>query len=58
MTATADEVKAEVLETAKKVHESGLVVGTAGNISGKMPYLAGLKNAACRPIRKTAAIIG
>jgi L-fuculose-phosphate aldolase len=35
MTTTADEVKAAVLETAKKVHESGLVVGTAGNISGK-----------------------
>lgn len=37
MTATADEVKAEVLATAKRVHESGLVVGTAGNISGRMP---------------------
>jgi L-fuculose-phosphate aldolase len=37
MTETADEVKAEVLTTAKRVHESGLVVGTAGNISAKMP---------------------
>ncbi len=26
-----------MLATAKRVHESGLVVGTAGNISGKMP---------------------
>jgi L-fuculose-phosphate aldolase len=37
MTATADEVKAEVLAVAQRVHEAGLVVGTAGNISGKMP---------------------
>lgn len=33
----ADDVKEEVLAAAKRVHESGLVVGTAGNISGKMP---------------------
>jgi L-fuculose-phosphate aldolase len=33
----ADEVKQEVLDTAKKVHAAGLVVGTAGNISGRMP---------------------
>jgi L-fuculose-phosphate aldolase len=37
MTKNADEVRHEVLETAKRVHEAGLVVGTAGNISGKMP---------------------
>jgi L-fuculose-phosphate aldolase len=37
MTATADDVRAEVLETAKRVYEAGLVVGTAGNISGRMP---------------------
>jgi L-fuculose-phosphate aldolase len=37
MTATADEVMAEVLAVAQRVHEAGLVVGTAGNISGKMP---------------------
>jgi L-fuculose-phosphate aldolase len=30
-----DEVSQEVLETAKRVHEAGLVVGTAGNISGR-----------------------
>ena len=26
----------------------------SGSISGRMPYLAGLKNAACSPIRNTA----
>lgn len=30
-------VKAEVLRVAKAVHETGLVTGTAGNISGRMP---------------------
>jgi L-fuculose-phosphate aldolase len=30
-----DDVKQEVLDTAKRVHEAGLVVGTAGNISGR-----------------------
>lgn len=37
MTRTAADVKQEVLETAKAVHAAGLVVGTAGNISGRMP---------------------
>ena len=30
----------------------------SGSISGKMPYLAGLKKAECKPIRKTAASMG
>ena len=34
---TNHEVKAEVLAVAKAVHAAGLVVGTAGNISGRMP---------------------
>ena len=34
---TADEVKEEVLAVAQRVHAAGLVVGTAGNISGRMP---------------------
>lgn len=34
---TADEVRAEVLAVAKAFHEKGLVVGTAGNVSGRMP---------------------
>ena len=34
---TADQVRAEVLEVAQAVHAEGLVVGTAGNISGRMP---------------------
>ena len=33
----ADHVRAEVLRVAKEVHAAGLVVGTAGNISGRMP---------------------
>lgn len=37
MTASAEDVKHEVLATAKRVHDSGLVVGTAGNISARMP---------------------
>jgi L-fuculose-phosphate aldolase len=32
-----DEIKNEVLATAKRVHAAGLVVGTAGNVSGRMP---------------------
>ncbi|MEJ5254128.1 MAG: class II aldolase/adducin family protein [Acidimicrobiales bacterium] len=34
---TADDVRAEVLAVAKAFHEKGLVVGTAGNVSGRMP---------------------
>jgi L-fuculose-phosphate aldolase len=34
---SAEDVKQEVLETAKTMHEKGLVVGTAGNVSGRMP---------------------
>ncbi len=34
---TAKEVKAEVLAVARAVHAAGLVVGTAGNVSGRMP---------------------
>lgn len=34
---SADDVKVEVLETAKTLHEKGLVVGTAGNVSGRLP---------------------
>ena len=34
---TADEVKEEVLAVAQRVHAAGLVVATAGNISGRMP---------------------
>ena len=30
----------------------------SGSISGKMPYFAGLKKAACRPIKKTAPSMG
>jgi L-fuculose-phosphate aldolase len=37
MTGTAEDVRQEVLVTAQRVHEAGLVVGTAGNISGRMP---------------------
>lgn len=37
MTRTPDEVRREVLDTAKRVHAAGLVVGTAGNVSGRMP---------------------
>jgi L-fuculose-phosphate aldolase len=37
VTRTADAVKAEVLATAQRVHSAGLVVGTAGNVSGLMP---------------------
>lgn len=34
---TADAVRAEVLAVAKAFHDKGLVVGTAGNVSGRMP---------------------
>ncbi len=34
---TADEVRAQVLHVAKAIHAAGLVVGTAGNVSGRMP---------------------
>lgn len=34
---SAEQVKAEVLAVAQEVHRAGLVVGTAGNISGRMP---------------------
>lgn len=34
---TPDEVKAEVLETAQELYRKGLVEGTSGNISGRMP---------------------
>jgi len=37
MTRSTDEIKREVLDTAKAVHASGLVVGTAGNVSGRLP---------------------
>ena len=37
MSPTSEEVKQEVLATAQRVHGAGLVVGTAGNISGRMP---------------------
>jgi len=37
MTRNADDVREEVLETARRVFDAGLVVGTAGNISGRMP---------------------
>jgi L-fuculose-phosphate aldolase len=35
MVNAVDDVKEEVLETAKRLHEAGLVVGTAGNVSGR-----------------------
>ena len=34
---TEAQVRAEVLRVAKAAHAAGLVVGTAGNISGRMP---------------------
>ncbi len=34
---TPDEVKAEVLRVARAIHAAGLVVGTAGNVSSRMP---------------------
>jgi L-fuculose-phosphate aldolase len=37
MTLSADEVRAQVLHVAKAIHAAGLVVGTAGNVSGRMP---------------------
>ena len=37
MTLTADEVRAQVLHVAKAIHAAGLVVGTAGNVSGRTP---------------------
>ncbi len=37
---TEAEVKAEVLRAAKAIHAAGLVVGTAGNVSSRMPDAA------------------
>lgn len=37
MTLSADEVRAQVLHVAQAIHAAGLVVGTAGNVSGRMP---------------------
>lgn len=37
MSLTADEVRAQVLHVAQAIHAAGLVVGTAGNVSGRMP---------------------
>jgi len=37
VTLSADEVRAQVLHVAKAIHAAGLVVGTAGNVSGRMP---------------------
>lgn len=37
MSRTSDEVRSEVLATARRLHAAGLVVGTAGNVSGRMP---------------------
>lgn len=34
-----DDVFAEVLDVAKRLHSGGLVVGTAGNVSSRMPDL-------------------
>ncbi|MBI2169446.1 MAG: class II aldolase/adducin family protein [Actinobacteria bacterium] len=34
---TPDEVKAEVLEVAQELYRKGLVEGTSGNVSGRMP---------------------
>ncbi|MEZ5142332.1 MAG: class II aldolase/adducin family protein [Acidimicrobiales bacterium] len=34
---TPDEIAAEVLAAAKTIHAAGLVVGTAGNVSARMP---------------------
>lgn len=34
---TPDEVRAEVVRVAKAIHAAGLVVGTAGNVSSRMP---------------------
>jgi L-fuculose-phosphate aldolase len=34
---TADEVRSQVLHVAQAIHAAGLVVGTAGNVSGRMP---------------------
>ncbi len=34
---TPDEIAAEVLAAAKAIHAAGLVVGTAGNVSARMP---------------------
>jgi L-fuculose-phosphate aldolase len=36
-TMSADEMRQQVLDTAKAFHREGLVVGTAGNVSGRMP---------------------
>lgn len=37
MPLTEDEVRAQVLHVAKAIQATGLVVGTAGNVSGRMP---------------------
>jgi L-fuculose-phosphate aldolase len=37
VTLSADQVRAQVLHVAKAIHAAGLVVGTAGNVSGRMP---------------------
>src|SRR5262249_5626250 len=37
MTESGSEVRAEVLDAARRLHAAGLVVGTAGNVSGRMP---------------------
>lgn len=37
MTLSADEVRRQVLHVAQQLHATGLVVGTAGNVSGRMP---------------------
>lgn len=34
---TAEVVRAQVLRVARAIHTDGLVVGTAGNVSGRMP---------------------
>ena len=34
---SANEVRAQVLRVAQAIHAAGLVVGTAGNVSGRMP---------------------
>jgi L-fuculose-phosphate aldolase len=35
--AGADDIQREVLATAQRLHAEGLVVGTAGNVSGRLP---------------------
>lgn len=34
---TADDVRADVLDTARRLYEKGLVEGTSGNVSARMP---------------------